>query len=1124
MSRPVRHTLASGARVLFACLALLAALVVGPTASSAQTLEQLPYDTQGNNCTSGFHFDRFEVTSAIYLDYAMVGLALPPGTPMLSAVYWSPTEAGPYTLLWSDPGPFTGGWAYVQPDINIDPGWMLIGVAPDTTGAILCRTSTTPAQMNTALSFGSLAEGGFDASITTSLPATYTPTLSGLSYGGEVMSDTPLFWPVVVTGGPYSVPETAASNIQIVTIDASASSDPDGTIVDWFIDCDDNSGAQQCNNTGMTCPCEYLNDDGQYTGFVRLTDNDGLVTQEPFSLEITNLPPVAAGSCDNGTCAGVEGGSLSFTCTGTDPGWNDVPALSWDLDGTVTYGPTFSQGLGDGNPFAASKTYADDGNYTAVCGAIDDDGGADQDTLSISIANADPVLAALGGPYSLSEGDTLSVTASATDLGVNDVLTYSWSWGDATTGGSGASDSHLYADDGTFTLSATVDDGDGGQDTQTTTVTVANVAPVMTGTCPTSAAEGTVAGFIVTASDPGTQDTLTWTLGGTSTASLSSSTGASNSVNWTPTYGDAQAATVTIDVTVDDGDSGTDALNCSVAVVYLDADADGMPDTWESLNGLDPSTNDAGSDPDGDGLTNLQEWQAGSDPQASGGPSAPTLDTPVAGVEVTSDTPGLVLNNATDPDGDTLVYDVEIYSDSTLSTLDQALTGVAEGSGGQTTATPSTALAENTSYWWRARADDGNTTSSWSTAEEFFVNVANDAPGLTTLSFPLASAIVSTLTPTLQWTEVTDADGDDLTYDVEVYEDAGLSTLTWSDTGISGLGNGSVEATTGALVENGWYWWRARSVDEHGLDGGWAAAEQFLVSLVDDAPDAPTIVWPADGGQVGDLAPVIEVADGADPEGFAVSYEIELALDMAFAGTVWTSGQLPEAGSTTSWDSADASAALTEDALGWVRARSVDNGGLTSGWTTHEFTTNSENNAPTVPTLIAPDGDAFGLTETITFRWANATDSDGTTRTYDVDVLDDIGVVAWSQTGVVEGDKESSVTALAGDLPYGVNTWTARSVDELGLTSEWAAELDFEVVPPKGDDDDDSGDDDDSTGDDDDATGDDDDATVGDDDDASGDDDDSTGGCDCESSVAGTASPGLWFLLGAAALSRRRRR
>ena len=383
---------------------------------------------------------------------------------------------------------------------------------------------------------------------------------------------------------------------------------------------------------------------------------------------------------------------------------------------------------------------------------------------------------------------------------------------------------------------------------------------------------------------------------------------------------------------------------------------------------------------------------------------------------------------------------------------------------------------------------------------------------------------MSTLTPTLQWTEVTDADGDDLTYDVEVYEDAGLSTLTWSDTGLSGLGNGSVEATTGTLLENGWYWWRARSVDEHGLDGGWAVAEQFLVSLVDDAPDAPTIVWPADGGQVGDLAPVIEVADGADPEGFAVSYEIELALDMAFSGTVWTSGQLPEAGSTTSWDSADASAALTEDALGWVRARSVDNGGLTSGWTTHEFTTNSENNAPTVPTLIAPDGDAFGLTETITFRWANATDSDGTTRTYDVDVLDDIGVVAWSQTGVAEGDNETSVTALAGDLPYGVNTWTARSVDELGLTSEWAAELEFEVVPPKGDDDDDSGDDDDSTGDDDDATGDDDDATVGDDDDASGDDDDSTGGCDCESSVGGQASPGLWFLLGAAALFRRRRR
>lgn len=63
-----------------------------------------------------------------------------------------------------------------------------------------------------------------------------------------------------------------------------------------------------------------------------------------------------------------------------------------------------------------------------------------------------------------------------------------------------------------------------------------------------------------------------------------------------------------------------------------DTDDDGMPDAWESANGLNPSDpSDAWTDPDGDYVINLFEYQLSSDPNS---PSTPAVVTVSAGEDV----------------------------------------------------------------------------------------------------------------------------------------------------------------------------------------------------------------------------------------------------------------------------------------------------------------------------------------------------------------------------------------------------------------------------------------------------------------------------------------------------------
>jgi probable HAF family extracellular repeat protein len=99
-------------------------------------------------------------------------------------------------------------------------------------------------------------------------------------------------------------------------------------------------------------------------------------------------------------------------------------------------------------------------------------------TLRFSAPNRAPVVT-VGGPYAAAEGAAVTLALSATDAD-GDALTFSWDLGDGTTGsGPTPPASHVYTDNGSYSVRLTASDGKGGTDTRTTTATIANAAPTI---------------------------------------------------------------------------------------------------------------------------------------------------------------------------------------------------------------------------------------------------------------------------------------------------------------------------------------------------------------------------------------------------------------------------------------------------------------------------------------------------------------------------------------------------------------------------------------------------------------------------------------------------------------------
>jgi hypothetical protein len=788
-----------------------------------------------------------------------------------------------------------------------------------------------------------------------------------------------------------------------------------------------------------------------------------------FVTSVHNEPPTALD--DELTVSEGAAGSVDVLQNDSDPdgplSYGDVQILDEPLNGVATLSASALDYQHDGSEtIEDSITYevCDDGTTPLCEEAVVD--------VVVLPVNDLPVVAGAGS-FTGDEGESISLDFSGTSDPDSPSLIYRVDCeldGVWDSEGSSPLSACTFADDGSFLGTMQVDDGQATVNAELS-FTVGNVAPYIVTSAPTSAMEGVPYSYQPAADDPGgASDPLLWSLSAGPPAMTID--GASGGVGWLPEFVDAGQDWL-VQVDVDDGDGGTDSEAFTISVAFVDDDADGLPDTWEAMWGLDPGDpTDPGEDPDGDGLDNAAEYALGQNPNSYDGPAVPTLLSPISSALVADLNPTLSAE-AVDPQAaDTLLLDFELYADAGLSSLvgSGSSMPVLSGTPGQWTV--SVDLVEDGRYYWRARASDGSATTSWSAAESFLVSLANDPPPIPLGVYPQDSSLVAAQPLILLWAPVDDPEGDDVHYTVELRDAGGFPVEEAADLPSDANPYEEWELTT-VLAEDESYSWTVQSFDESGATlGPNSPPWTFVFNGVDAPPEGAAITSPEDGAVLEQMPEAILAQPGVDPEGTAVSHLMAVDLVPTFdsPGMV-EAAPSAGAGPDLEFRPQDLSFAYTEDTWFWVRIVATDEGGISAPPHAITFRWKGENDPPPAPEPVSPaDGETVSEAFPVLVV-ANVEEPDLDPVSYEFLVTrDEAGTLAFAgELGVAEGSDGTTSWTIpvvrTGDV-----FWKARALDSEGLAGGYSPPR-LLRLPADGDDDDASSGDDDA---DDDVSGDDD--------------------------------------------------
>lgn len=153
-----------------------------------------------------------------------------------------------------------------------------------------------------------------------------------------------------------------------------------------------------------------------------------------------------------------------------------IAATASDADGAVASVEFFQNGVSVGvdatAPYSVTFANAATGTYELTAIATDDEGATgSSEVVTVFVGNAPPVASFTASPSSGASPLVVSFDASASSDPDGDALTFSWDFGDGTSG-TGETTQHTYNNEGSYTAILTITDGNGASNTESTTIEV----------------------------------------------------------------------------------------------------------------------------------------------------------------------------------------------------------------------------------------------------------------------------------------------------------------------------------------------------------------------------------------------------------------------------------------------------------------------------------------------------------------------------------------------------------------------------------------------------------------------------------------------------------------------------